>query len=589
MKKYYQLACMLLCWLSYVTNVNAQSPNSASEEKTVSDVENRTVHAFVADQTLGGYGMGTFKTDSPQNFELLYQWKNGYAIFSGAAAYGEYYVQMYRYNSDGIGKVEDISISKVNLLSGDYKEIKAMEDNAVKLSDMTFDYSTNTMYAVGFDQGDTFLYSIDLQTGDLTKGSLLQTNAGRQTIATLAATYDGRLYGLNTKGVLFKINKETGNLTRVMDTKIPLRYNQSMEFDHTDECLYWTTMKGEIGLANELYKIDVNKKTIKSLGNLGDGGATTKVQGLYIPFVLAGFDAPGQATELKAVPAEKGALEATITWKNPVKTHGGDDLSGNMNIILERDGEVISSSMSEAGVEMFWTDKSVKLGEHTYTVRAINEKGEGALAEAFAYVGDDVPATITDLMASVGKECKSIKLTWSIPDKGAHEGYYDKSNVRYRIVRYPDNTVLEEEYEGTSYEDNTIKRLGAYYYGITGFNKAGSNNEYIKKEIIIAGKAVEVPYDCGFNDETTARNQWTFVNGNHDENSWYINSGLGMTLFGDYAIAAEYILNPLDSQQDADEWLISPPIDFEADKDYYLSFDARSAGVDELNITFGDC
>ena len=206
MKKYYQLACMLLCWLSYVTNVNAQSPNSVSEEKTVSDVENRTVHAFVADQTLGGYGMGTFKTDSPQNFELLYQWKNGYAIFSGAAAYGEYYVQMYRYNSDGIGKVEDISISKVNLLSGDYKEIKAMEDNAVKLSDMTFDYSTNTMYAVGFDQGDTFLYSIDLQTGDLTKGSLLQTNAGRQTIATLAATYDGRLYGLNTKGVLFKIN-----------------------------------------------------------------------------------------------------------------------------------------------------------------------------------------------------------------------------------------------------------------------------------------------------------------------------------------------------------------------------------------------
>ena len=113
-------------------------------------------------------------------------------------------------------------------------------------------------------------------------------------------------------------------------------------------------------------------------------------------------------------------------------------------------------------------------------------------------------------------------------------------------------------------------------------------NEYIKKEIIIAGKAVEVPYDCGFNDETTARNQWTFVNGNHDGNSWCINSGLAAMLFGDYDIAVEYVLSPLDSQQDADEWLISPPINFEANKDYYLSFDARSAGVDELNITFGD-
>ena len=588
MKKYYQLAFMLFCWFAYATSVNAQSPNSVSEEKTVSDVENRTVHAFVADQTLGGYGMGTFKTDSPQNFELLYQWKNGYAIFSGAAAYGEYYVQMYHYNSDGVGKVENISFAKVSLVSDNSKEIKVMEDNAVKLSDMTFDYSTNTMYAVGFELGDTFLYSIDLQTGTLTKGPLLQTNAEKQTIATLAATYDGRLYGLNMKGILFKINKETGNLTRVMDTKIPLRYNQSMEFDHTDDCLYWATMIGRAGVSNELYKIDVNKKTIKSLGHLGDGGAGTQAQGLYIPFVLAGFDAPGQATELKAVPAEKGALEATITWKNPVKTHGGDDLSGNMNVILERDGEVISSSMSEAGAEMSWTDKSVKLGEHTYTVKAINEKGEGALAEVFVYVGDDVPATITDLMASVGNECKNIKLTWNIPDKGAHGGYYDKSNVRYRIVRYPDNTVLEEEYGGTSYEDNTIKRLGAYYYGITGFNKAGSNNEYKRNEIIIAGKAVEVPYDCSFNDETIARNQWTFVNGNHDGNSWRVNSGLGTILFNDYVIAAEYVLNPLDSQLDADEWLISPPINFEANKDYYLSFDARSAGVDELNITFGD-
>ena len=588
MKKYYQLAFMLFCWFAYATSVNAQSPNSVSEEKTVSDVENRTVYGFVGDLTLGGCGITKFKTDTPQNLELLSQWKNGYAIFSGAAAYGEYYVQMYHYNSDGVGKVENISFAKVSLVSDNSKEIKVMEDNAVKLSDMTFDYSTNTMYAVGFELGDTFLYSIDLQTGTLTKGPLLQTNAEKQTIATLAATYDGRLYGLNMKGILFKINKETGNLTRVMDTKVHLGYMQSMEFDHTDDCLYWATMIGRAGVSNELYKIDVNKKTIKSLGHLGDGGAGTQAQGLYIPFVLAGFDAPGQATELKAVPAEKGALEATITWKNPVKTHGGDDLYGNMNVILERDGEVISSSMSEAGAEMSWTDKSVKLGEHTYTVKAINEKGEGALAEVFVYVGDDVPATITDLMASVGNECKNIKLTWNIPDKGAHGGYYDKSNVRYRIVRYPDNTVLEEEYGGTSYEDNTIKRLGAYYYGITGFNKAGSNNEYKRNEIIIAGKAVEVPYDCSFNDETIARNQWTFVNGNHDGNSWRVNSGLGTILFNDYVIAAEYVLNPLDSQLDADEWLISPPINFEANKDYYLSFDVRSAGVDELNITFGD-
>ena len=57
MKKYYQLACMLLCWLAYASGVNAQSINSPSKEKAVRDVENRTIYAAVTgNPALDGFG-----------------------------------------------------------------------------------------------------------------------------------------------------------------------------------------------------------------------------------------------------------------------------------------------------------------------------------------------------------------------------------------------------------------------------------------------------------------------------------------------------------------------------------------------------
>lgn len=585
MKKYYQLACMLLCWLAYASGVNAQSINSPSKEKAVRDVENRTIYAAVTgNPALDGFGMSTFKSDTPQNMTLLHPWEYGTFIFSGAAAYGEYYGFFYYY--DNLGGVLPESFSKVNLRTGERTVVKDWSDVNVHFSDMTFDYSTNTMYAVGFNLGDTNLYTIDIETGNITTGPLLTTNLGNQNTPIIAATYDGRLYCMNTKGVIYQIDKETGNLTRVMDTQISLGYNQSMEFDHTDDCLYWATMVGLPDSQNELYKIDIDKKTIKSLGVLGTG-EYTQACGLYIPYVLAGFDAPGAVTDLKVVPAEKGAHEAVITWKNPVKTHGGDELTGTLTVVLERDGEIISSSLGEAGAEMSWTDKTVGQGEHLYTVKVTSEVGEGLRCDMDAYVGDDVPRSLTDLKTSVGNECKTIKLEWSIPEVGAHGGYYDKTAVRYKIVRYPDKAVVEEEWEGNTYEDKSIKRLGAYYYGVTAINKAGSNKEYVLKSAIIAGKAVDVPYECSFEDEAIVTNQWSVVNANNDDNTWLLNSTMTKSVFGDYLFGASYLADPNVSTQDADEWLISPPINFEAGKKYYLSFDSRSAGVDELNLTMG--
>lgn len=584
MKKYYYLIFALLCCMICAFKVHAQSSGLPPSGKTVSDIENRMAYAVVSHNPLTqyAYGVCSFRTGSQKNIELMYEWRNDISIYCGAAAHGEYYGYFYKF--DKMGPIA-IALSKINLRSGEIRVVKDWSDMKVKFQDMTYDYSTNTMYAIGFDS-ETYLYTIDLKTGEVAQGALTRTLTEKQTLYTLAATYDGRLYGIAMNGILYQIDKETGNLTEVLDTDLPLSGMQSMEFDHTDECLYWASDLHDYknpNIINELYKIDVTKKIIRSLGPLGGEGS--QAVGLYIPFVLAGFDVPGQATEMKVVPGSEGKEEAVITWKNPVKTHGNADLTGNLNILLKRDGEVISSSLSEAGAEMSWTDKTVKQGEHVYTVVAINNKGEGANSDIDAYIGDDMPGSV-ELKVEPGTDCKSAILTWKMPEAGLHGGFYNKNSARFKIVRYPDNIVLEDNYEGTSYEDASMKRLGAYFYGITAINKAGKSNESMSQSGIIAGKALNLPYSCGFEDVNIAQNQWTPLDGNLDGNTWYINSGFSQVLFGDAAVAAEYIAETYGGY-DADEWLITPPLNFEADKDYYISFDTRSGGVDELNITFG--
>lgn len=588
MKKYYYLTCMLLCWFAYATNLYALNPAGSSGvpalDKAISDVENRTIYGIILHNSDFNfqYGIGKFNTSDPENMELLFPWDTGVSIFAGAVANGEYYGFFYQY--DNLLGPMPLDFSKINLRTGEMRPIKDWSDVMLKLQDMTYDYSTQTMYAIGYDLG-TYLYTIDLETGDITKGPGV-----KKSLATLAASYDGRLFALDLYGTLYQVDKETGDLTMVLETNQPLYTMQSMEFDHTDGSLYWCSDVYDASdpqVVNQLFKIDIDKKTCKPLGNLGEYGGA-QVIALYIPYVLAGFDAPGQATDLKVVPAEKGKEEATISWKNPTLTHGGDPLSGTLSVTLERDGEVISSAISETGETMTWTDTGVKQGEHVYTVVAASEKGTGSRADVDAYVGKDIPNYVDDLQATIGESCKSVHLSWTPPTEGTHGGYYDGSKVKYKLLRYPGATVLAENFEGTSYTDESINRLASYYYGIIATNDAGSSLEFLTDNKIIAGKAMDIPYSCEFNDDNIAKNQWSVVDGNKDRVSWYINSGYNAIIFGDDVFAAEYIQDGQTNKNDADEWLISPPLNFEANKDYYVSFIVRSFGEDEFNFTFGD-
>ena len=80
----------------------------------------------------------------------------------------------------------------------------------------------------------------------------------------IASTYDGEMYGMGTGGGLYKINTETGSLTLVGNTGYMPWFLQSMEFDHTDNTLYWAGSDAEHTF---LAAVDVNTAAAIEIGD----------------------------------------------------------------------------------------------------------------------------------------------------------------------------------------------------------------------------------------------------------------------------------------------------------------------------------
>lgn len=563
-------------------------------DQQVNDFEGRRVYGLVKYSPVfnGKYGFSTFRTDNPAEVTLLHEWSDNVFIFSGAAAHGDYYGYFYQYSMYPNPTI----LGKLDIETGEVTTVADWSWMTIKFQAMTYDYSTETMYTVGFDLGKSNLYKLNIQDGTFEEIAQFKEGKNEVTLAMMACTYDGQLYGADAAGHLYMVNKETAALTYVMDI-LPEEYSahrvsemQSMEFDHTDDALYWASSHGGVNYGDEeyyhLYKIDVKKQTKKDLGEIGSG---THFVGIYIPFVEAGFGAPNVIEDLTVIPGANGAESAELKWTMPSMTYGHEPYAEGtvLSVKVERDGETLSMLSGKAGEAKSFKDPGVKSGAHTYklTTYGGTATDEGAATTIHTWVGPDVPATIADLKQEVGADCKSVKLTWSVPQQGAHGGYYLPEGTKFKIVRYPDNELLANDYTGTTFEDKNISFLGAYRYGVTAYNDHGSYREALLTSTVVVGEAMTLPYTTVFPDMNSVSNEWTMYDANGDYCSWMIGYGYSTMIFQDYEGGIEYAA---DTYADADEWLISPPLKFDGSKDYYLSFDARTPLAEELRITFGN-
>ena len=260
---------------------------------------------------------------------------------------------------------------------------KTLASGQHMIRDMAFDYTTGTMYAVGYDETTVGgLYQMDMTTGEF----VLVADAG-QVLVTLAADKNGTLYAAGDNGFVYTVDKSTAELTETGMDGSTSQYLQSMAYDYNNDRIYWA-------VNGSLYSIDTAENTLMGAGYTGyytsalfsvpaDGGPALPdlVEPTGVRVNEKAAVAVGETVELNAVvlPMSKSAVDQTVTWASLDESIATVDANG------------VVTGISAGVTEIIVTDANGNTDTATVTVTAEHRYfyGYDELSNAWMRFGDN--------------------------------------------------------------------------------------------------------------------------------------------------------------------------------------------------------
>ncbi len=260
--------------------------------------------------------------------------------------------------------------------------------------------------------------------------------------------------------------------------------------------------------------------------------------------------APAAATGVLAVPGEKGAIKATVSFKAPEKTLAGDALVSGLSVRIDCDGsEVKTFTGVTPGAELSYEHTYVSEGLHTYKVTPVGADGtEGESTEAKCFIGVDSPAGVVNLKAVEDLDHEGlIHLTWDAPATGQNGGYVDPETLTYYVSTGGTESNDINVGNATSYDDQlTVNGKQVYAaYSVYAKNDKGSGRSYWKTATALAGPAVKAPMVESFAGVTYKSGPWLpeILKGEIGEAYWTTEGGTtnaGGTQDGDGGVTVFY-------------------------------------------------
>lgn len=443
-----------------------------------------------------------------------------------------------------------------------------ISSNRVLLSsiatDLTYDPSSKKIYGCFINETqDGYVFGIMSQAD----GTVTPIRDLPGPLFAIAANAQGEVFGIDNTGTLQKINKSDGQYTEVGKTGITPSYTQSATFDPSTGKLYWAAHTQTI---RALYEVDTTTGAATKIGDFPGG---EEFGGLFVKEQGAVDNAPGEVENLSVAydPATTGNM--TISFKMPSTTYKGEPLSGELDYVISlNDVEKVLDS-APVGEDVSVPISNTETGLFRIAVYAKNDAGNGPASRIRQWIGKDNPVAVGNLTATLNG--KQIDLSWTAPDKGAHDGYLDKDAIKYRIIRYPEGKTIENAYTQTTYTDTPeSSTLSAYWYEVIAL--AGNlESEAATTEKLLVGDAFTIPYNESFVREADF-NLFTVVDANGDGITWRYNNGSAMC--------------PYNTAQAANDWLITPPIHLDANYLHRVKFNAHASGSawpERIHVAFG--
>ncbi len=515
------------------------------------------------------YGLYKFNATESVDPESLWINEDCAANGGGALVDGVFHTVNYFINDDYIF----INYYSFNAETGEEIESKGLEDIsmialelAVAQNGKVFGEFYNST-AEGFELG-----VIDYSS--LTRSTIGKLN---NCYVALGMTKDNTIYGVATDGNLYKIDSKTAEETLVGATGLTLttstngHYQQSGEIDQKTGTFYWAAVDSEHNSA--LYTVDLTSGTASKVGDFTGG---EMVFALTVPAPAAEDGAPAAVGQDNvAFMTSGGELSLVLIFKAPSKTFAGDELSGMLNYAIEVDGEEMGSGTVLPGVTVTKRLTVSGNGTHEFTVTTSNSVGRSPQTKIQRYIGFDQTYPVEEVKATANTTTGEVTLAWDAPTGSYNDGYV--GSLKYDVVRYPDEVKVAEGISATTYTDKVSpEQLTAYTYGVTAINGDVRSDEQTSGKVVL-GPALNPPYDNDFADESSL-DLMTIIDSNNDGCTW------------GYHPEQRCAYNVYNTDNAADDWLLTPSIKMEAGKEYAVTFTASNTieeYAERLEVKYG--
>lgn len=419
-------------------------------------------------------------------------------------------------------------------------------------SDMTYDPSTGSIYACSLNADGSGNFNL----------SLFDTNTAKQTpiapierMCALAAAPDGTLYGIGAAdGVLYKIDKTNAELTEVGPTGVQPENNQSATIDEDTGVMYWSAYTKDGGA---LYTVDTTTGQANKVFSYPD---QTQIVGIYT--LKAEHNEPAAPTEV-SLNFDGGSLNGTMDFNMPVNNFDEKPLTDeklNYDLTIDIDKKISGSAApgEKVSVPLSFDEE----GNHIFSLTVSNDAGTSEAVNMTRYIGFDTPKPVTDMKIAKDDNNK-ITLTWNQPESGVNEGYVDLNNLTYKIVRQPDNVVVDDKFKGTEFSETlTPEEKRICYYEVSAMAADKSSDSTISNYVIL-GEHYLLPVDDDLTDWTRYP-LYTVIDANGDKATWR------------YDLGTESIMYEWAYGDGNDDWLITPSIYMEAGKQYVITASLRN-------------
>lgn len=387
-----------------------------------------------------------------------------------------------------------------------------------------------------------------------------------------AFTTAGQLYAINMEGDLLKVDKTKGTGTVVGSTGLtPYGIASAFVDPDTDKLYYIPALED---LTSAIYEIDLTNGAATKILNFPEG---LSLAGAVPASPIPAQAAPGRPSDVK-YEFLNGELTGTISFKASSKTFANKSMSGTLKWRVVENDEVVASGETTPGATVSATMAVSASGLHNFYLILSNATGDSPRTFTHMHIGSDKPCRPSDVLLTYDHQSGDVNLTWEAIDKGENDGYFNSSEVTYRVTDLFAGEVVADNLTECKYQTNIAgaKALKNHSYKVEAkFREQVSEGR--ESNPAVPGQ-LTLPFVDKFENLDFIPNGYHVINVEEDLNTWTPYIGLLMCHMSPLGI-------------DMDDWLFTPPLYLEGGKMYQVSADMASRFqkcVERIEVLWGD-